>query len=842
MLRLVRGVVLALALACLCTANAVSVRTEETSLREQGKHPYTVKDLLSLQEVGRAIFAPDGESFAYEWLESRESAPNQGASWLNGSLGPQAKLLIRQVVENSIARELFPQEKESGYWFGAASPTGKRVAVYSLANQQLRAGVFDFETGRVRFFPFIPVCCRDVWTPIWLSEDELIYAATAAEEWSFTSVLGRVGLDRRIAQLRHAGFSGREASVTVMHSSATGLHEVDDYLSGALLKINLSTDETVSLCEGYFNNLRLSPDRRYLVALKLAGKIQTGPSEPAHGDPTHRTQLLVFDLAKRTNASIVPCPSCNIPLATVAWSAVGNLLSFVGYDLALGRTGTHLFQFSAEKGTLVQLDTEGFQFSCRLSFNGEGLPVALSEGRSLAYGRKRPSAVHTSFWPLSACKPTDRNDWFIVETRGESVNVTSQFSKVSGVMLGYSANGPLIQADGSAWRLDVTGKSHVLTRERDTDLTAVRLEAENGGWAAPIARPPYSSVVMESSANAFVVDTATATTTSQIQKPVGSGRVVAISSDLKRVLLRADADAGSTFTVARAEGGARTVFSANAHLSKVQPARRVQIRSSIQPGVDLSSCMLLPPEGSARVARAAIVFVYPDVPNGACLAANLRDFDPLNAELLAGHGYAVLVPATPMAVTQSADGPMHHITAVVSAAVDQAIKEGYIDPERIGLFGLSQGMRETLQIVTETNRFKAAFIGYGLSNLASAYGSMAMVRRLDVRSTVVPEAPRFETPGSANFMGGRPWERPSAYIANSPLFFADRIHTPLLIMNSDFDSFPISQSEEIFSALYRLKREATYVTYWGEGHGNWGAGNVKDAWRRLFAWFDSHLK
>ena len=74
-----------------------------------------------------------------------------------------------------------------------------------------------------------------------------------------------------------------------------------------------------------------------------------------------------------------------------------------------------------------------------------------------------------------------------------------------------------------------------------------------------------------------------------------------------------------------------------------------------------------------------------------------------------------------------------------------------------------------------------------------------------------------------------------------PSIHADRITTPLLIAHGDLDPFPLSQSEEMFSALWRLRREVTYVTYWGEAHGNLSPPNVRDLWARIFDWYADRL-
>jgi len=93
-------------------------------------------------------------------------------------------------------------------------------------------------------------------------------------------------------------------------------------------------------------------------------------------------------------------------------------------------------------------------------------------------------------------------------------------------------------------------------------------------------------------------------------------------------------------------------------------------------------------------------------------------------------------------------------------------------------------------------------------------------------------------------MGGTPWEVRERYIENSPFFFLDRVHTPLLLLHgAEETNTPVYLAEEIFAALQRLERTVVLARYDGEGHwpGSWSAANQTDYWRRLVAWFDEHL-
>lgn len=91
-------------------------------------------------------------------------------------------------------------------------------------------------------------------------------------------------------------------------------------------------------------------------------------------------------------------------------------------------------------------------------------------------------------------------------------------------------------------------------------------------------------------------------------------------------------------------------------------------------------------------------------------------------------------------------------------------------------------------------------------------------------------------------MGNPPWKDFDRYVRNSPLFYVDRIETPLMIMQGDLDYVAMQQGEQLFAALYRQNKRATFVRNWGEGHVLQGQANVRDMWGRIYAWCDQSLR
>jgi dipeptidyl aminopeptidase/acylaminoacyl peptidase len=118
--------------------------------------------------------------------------------------------------------------------------------------------------------------------------------------------------------------------------------------------------------------------------------------------------------------------------------------------------------------------------------------------------------------------------------------------------------------------------------------------------------------------------------------------------------------------------------------------------------------------------------------------------------------------------------------------------------------------------------------------MTSAYGGVRW-------STGLPRQFQYERTQSR--IGGSLWEQPTRFIENSPIFKADRVRTPLLMLHNDKDgAVPWYQGIEYYLALRRLGKEAYLFNYVGEDHGLRRRANQKDYTVRLQQFFDHHLK
>jgi len=203
-----------------------------------------------------------------------------------------------------------------------------------------------------------------------------------------------------------------------------------------------------------------------------------------------------------------------------------------------------------------------------------------------------------------------------------------------------------------------------------------------------------------------------------------------------------------------------------------------------------------------------------------------RESSDDNVHLLTSQGYAVCMPD----VFVSADNPAQSIRESIACAVKATVDAGLADPKRLGVLGMSFGGYMVNLVVTALDCFAAAVTDVGRCNLTSAYGAQW---NGDSAALYVEHC--------QTRMGVPPWENPQRYIENSPLFFLDRVTTPLLILFGS-DDIDYTQGWEMFNGLRRLNKPAAIAVYEGEGHILQRRANIIDRWQRILAWFDRYLR
>jgi len=203
----------------------------------------------------------------------------------------------------------------------------------------------------------------------------------------------------------------------------------------------------------------------------------------------------------------------------------------------------------------------------------------------------------------------------------------------------------------------------------------------------------------------------------------------------------------------------------------------------------------------------------------------------INFTYYTSNGYLIFVPDIKYKVGYP--GPSGY-SCVVGGTNSLLDKYNFIDEKNMGIQGQSWGGYQVAYIVTQTNMYKAAMAGAPVSNMTSAYGG---IRWGSGRSR------SFQYEETQSRIGGTLWDKQDLYILNSPLFFAPKVETPLLMMHNDKDgAVPWYQGIEYFNALRRLNKPVWMLVYNGAPHNLSRLADEKDLTIRMQQFFDHFLK
>ncbi|MDP4246071.1 MAG: prolyl oligopeptidase family serine peptidase [Bacteroidota bacterium] len=200
----------------------------------------------------------------------------------------------------------------------------------------------------------------------------------------------------------------------------------------------------------------------------------------------------------------------------------------------------------------------------------------------------------------------------------------------------------------------------------------------------------------------------------------------------------------------------------------------------------------------------------------------------LNVPWFVSHGYLVFVPDIHFAL----GSPGESVVQTIMGAVNLLKTLPFVDGRHMGIQGHSYGGSETNYLITHTHVFAAAISSSGVSDMVSSMVSV------DYSVTSTPDYAQF----GQDRMGSTLWERPDRYIKNSPVFYADKVTTPLMLVDNKRDgNVPFPQGLEFFTALRRLGKRVWMLQYDKGGHGVDGKERI-DYLLRSTQFFDHYLK
>lgn len=160
----------------------------------------------------------------------------------------------------------------------------------------------------------------------------------------------------------------------------------------------------------------------------------------------------------------------------------------------------------------------------------------------------------------------------------------------------------------------------------------------------------------------------------------------------------------------------------------------------------------------------------------------------------------------------------------VLSGVDYLIGKGWVDPQKVGCMGWSQGGYISAFLTTSSDRFAAISVGAGISNWATYYYNTDI------------------TPFTINYLGKDPAEDPEIYQKTSPMSYIKKARTPTLIQHGEFDRrVPIANAYELRQGLEDRGVKVEMVVYKGYGHGITKPRSMRAVMEHNLGWFNHYI-
>ena len=479
----------------------------------------------------------------------------------------------------------------------------------------------------------------------------------------------------------------------------------------------------------------------------------------------------------------------------------------------LGNLHEHLWVFDLEAGKGEALTSGAFD---------DRAPAWSPDGRSIAFVSNRAPDPDRS---------GDSNVYVIEAKAGAELRPVTTFAGPDGGRPAWSPDGQWIayfQGDEPrfyAYHLNklavvpaAGGPARVLTAALDRAVEGPVLWTADGQSLIFVVEDDRASYVGRIAAAG-----------GDVEKVSGGRRVVSslsLGSDGKTALLTATA-VELPEVHALENGALRRLSRQNeAWLSEVQLGTTEDFTSKSKDGTIVNS-LLVKPAGFKPGQKYPLLLFIHGGPNG----QDEHSFS-FDQEVFAAQGYVVLAvnyrgsSGRGSAFQKAIYADWCHKEVIdLIGAVDEAIRSGVADPNRLGLGGWSYGGILTDATIAVDQRFKAGVSGAGSSLQLTMYGTDQYILQ-------------YEQELGPPWKGLEPWLKVSAAFLS-----ADRIKTPTLFMCGEKDfNVPIAGSEQMYEALKSRGIDTQLVVYPGQFHGITTPSYVRDRMERRLAWYNKYLK
>ena len=475
-----------------------------------------------------------------------------------------------------------------------------------------------------------------------------------------------------------------------------------------------------------------------------------------------------------------------------------------------------LFKVDAKTGATTEvgpIDLSVWEFDLL----GKDAAVALVSDDPSERGWYHTRIVRTDF-ASRASKVLHRSEWQLLSPSA------SPAGKQIAFLEGWSSDRGLVASEIKVLEI-ATGKLSTIAAAETSDVTTFQWFDEDSLWFAGWSKlgAIYGAVKTDGTVlwsryeDAIVGSNSFSAQISPTPDKTGYATVRETVGEPPEIVFRQASDADWN-PVTRLNGAVSAEFN---NYPEVRP-----LRWKGTDGLELDGLVLLPRDRQPRPLPTIV-----DIHGGPSWAAKYA-FNPGYALPFAAAGYAVFLPnyrgntgrGQKFARLNIGDPGGAEFDDIL-AGIDRCVAEGFADPARLGVTGVSYGGYMTAWAVATTNRFKAAVMISGISNQVSSHYSC-----------------NHDFHGFIN--GGPMTDKRNLHVAlgRSPLMRLDKPTTPTLILHGAEDRCtPLGQAQEFYAALCERGVESELVVYPREGHGFQESEHRQNAWLRAVAWFDRYL-
>lgn len=801
----------------------------------QMKRAYTVDDMLKIEGIGEVRFSPDETTIIFVYQPPYEERGQYGID--HGGQILQLPLSGAQDVE-----PLFEHDSNAKYWLGDTSPDGTKLLIFRATRHQVDIGVYEFEDNR---FTLIEEAVQfqerfEGNNPVWINNDEFVFSARSQESMH-SDVRARQETADRISALREKAFKG-EVSVASM---STNPH--NRWYSSSLLRYNVRTKRVSVLGAGRFGSLTLSADGKRLAALRLGQRLMHFPVDRLTDWYHFDTRLYIFDLENASSKSFVP--DSHVKMGSLRWSSSGTQLSYFAWHhlTTMDKGGHHVTNIDTESTLSISID--GLEESWRGVYGSSTIrePIAAEwlQNQLIVHGilNTDPQLHEIEQTASTSVAANNKAKWYEVDLETMIVVRATAIDAQTHQVHRFRDGRLLLHSDKAKFVASESAAPKALNLENPNSV-----EILNGGWSDEIEDTLVFTTRSERTHAFGFLDL----TRNEVMAPMTgiASRVLAWAPGTQQVIVRADTEEGGSLYLQTAAKAPIPLFTFNQHLSKVEHPRWQTIEYQGADGIETYSCVLLPYNYDASKPYPTVVDIYPGVGKGCRGQSGIldqplgRSFWGISNEVLSANGYIVVTPSNSYGRNQVDGMPYGGLATQVDEVLDALVLAGMTDPERIGIWGFSNGSMAALWLASMSNRFKAVIPMFGASSPHIEYFGGTSLPGFQlylgnpIKHQAVFESERGGTPTS---MGRSAFTDPVVYINASPLDRAKHFCSPVMMIHSDLDGFTPYHYEAFFTAMYRLGKRAELVRYYGEGHGLSSPGNIRDVHDRVLRFLDKHV-